>query len=89
MGKKARLGLYLEDEEIKRRIKTAAAKKGVSTTTYCTEAIKERLVKEGEMSDDAIGNKRALLLARMDDLRQQIGPIGMSTSELIEEGRRR
>jgi hypothetical protein len=89
MGKKARLGLYLEDEETKRRIKIAAARKGVSTTTYCTEAIKERLMKDGEMSDDATGNKRALLLARMDDLRQQIGPIGMSTSELVKEGRRR
>jgi len=86
--KKARLGLYLEDEEIRRQIKVAAAKRGMSTTAYCAQAIKERLVKDGEISDRADGNKKALL-ARMDKLRQEIGRIGMPTAELVEEGRRR
>lgn len=88
MVKKARLGLYLEDEEIKRQIKIAAARKGISTTAYCAEAIKERLVREGEISDKTNGKKKALL-ARMNELRQQIGPVGMRTAELVREGRRR
>jgi hypothetical protein len=86
--KKARLGLYLEDEVIRRQIKVAAAKRGMSSTAYCAQAIKERLVKDGEISDKADGNKKALL-ARMDRLRQEIGPVGMPTAELVEEGRRR
>lgn len=88
MTKKARLGLYLEDEAVRRQIKTAAAKRGMSTTAYCAQAIKERLVRDGEISDEADGNKKALL-ARMDRLRQEIGPIGMLIAELVEEGRRR
>ena len=86
--KKARLGLYLEDEIIRRQIKVAAAKRGMSSTAYCAQAIKERLVRDGEITDRADGNKK-VLLARMDKLRQEIGHVGMSAAELIEEGRRR
>jgi hypothetical protein len=39
MTKKARLGLYLEDEEIKKQINVAAARKSISTTAYYAEAI--------------------------------------------------
>ena len=88
MTKKARLGLYLEDEAIRRQIKVAAAKRGMSSTAYCAQAIKERLVSDGEITDKADGNKKALL-ARMDRLRQEIGHVGMPAAELIEEGRRR
>jgi hypothetical protein len=86
--KRARLGLYLEDETIRRQIKIAAAKRGMSTTAYCTQAIKERLVRDGEISDKVDGNKRALL-ARIDRLRRDIGPAGMPAAGLVEEGRRR
>jgi len=88
VNKKARLGLYLEDEAIRRQIKVAAAKRGLSTTAYCAQAIKERLVKDGEITDKPDGNKKALL-ARMDRLRRDIGPVGMLTAELVEAGRRR
>ena len=86
--KKARLGLYLEDEAIRRQIKIAAAKRGMSTTAYCAQAIRERLVRDGEISDKIDGNKKALL-ARMDRLRRDIGPVGIPAAELVEEGRRR
>ena len=88
MTRKARLGLYLEDEEIKKQIKIAAARRGISTTVYCAQAIRERLQKDGEMSDK-VGRDRLALLSRMDKLRQEIGPIGTNTAELVEEGRRR
>jgi hypothetical protein len=86
--KKVRLGLYLEDEAIRRQIKVAAAKRGISTTAYCVQAIKECLVRDGEIIDKTDGNKKALL-ARIDKLRQDIGPIGKPAAELVEEGRRR
>lgn len=86
--KKARLGLYLEDEAIRRQIKVAAAKRGMSSTAYCAQAIKERLVRDGEITDKADGNKEALL-AQMDRLRQDIGRVGLPAAELVKEGRRR
>lgn len=89
MTKKARLGLYLEDEEIKRQIKVAAAKRGMTATDYCARAIEERLMRDGERSTKNQAQDKVALLSRMDKLRQEIGPIGMSTAELVEQGRRR
>jgi hypothetical protein len=86
--KKTRLGLYLDDEVMRRQIKVAAAKRGMSTTAYCTQAIKERLIRDGEINDKNDGNRKALL-ARMNRLRKEIGSVGKSTAELVEEGRRR
>jgi len=88
MTRKARLGLYLEDEKIKKQIKIAAARRGISVTAYCAGAIKERLRRDGEDIDEADQEKLALL-ARMDNLRLEIGPVGLTAAELIEEGRRR
>ena len=89
MTKKARLGLYLEDEEVKKQIKVAAAKRGITATDYCAQAIEERLIRDGERSAKDRGKDEVALLSRMDKLRQEIGPIGISTAELVEEGRRR
>jgi hypothetical protein len=89
VGKKARLGLYLEDEEIKKQIKVAAAKRGMTATDYCAQAIEERLMKDGERKTQNKGHEKAAFLSRMDKLRQEIGPIGALTAELVEEGRRR
>jgi hypothetical protein len=88
MSRKARLGLYLEDDEIKKQIKIAAARRGISTTAYCAEAIRERLEKDGEIGHKATKDKLTLL-ARMDNLRREIGHVGMTTAELVAEGRRR
>jgi hypothetical protein len=86
--RKARLGLYLDGEVTRRQIKVAAAKRGMSTTAYCTQAIKERLVRDGEIVDKADANKKALV-ARMDRLREEIGFVGMPAAELVKGGRRR
>lgn len=88
MTKKARLGLYLEDEIVRRQIKVAAAKRGMSTSAYCTQAIQERLVRDGEIIGKADGDRKALL-ARIDRLRQEIGPVGVPAAELAKAGRRR
>ncbi len=88
MTRKARLGLYLEDEMLRRQIKVAAAKRGMSATAYCAQAIKERLMRDGEIVDKATENKK-VLLAQMEKLRQEIGLIGMPTAELVKAGRRK
>jgi hypothetical protein len=89
VANKARLGLYLEDEELKRQIKVAAARRGVTVTNYCARAIEERLIRDGERGVADQDKNRIALLSRIDKLRQEIGPIGMSTAELVEQGRRR
>lgn len=89
MATKARLGLYLEGEEIKRQIKVAAARRGMTATDYCARAIEERLIKDGERRAEGGGKNKISFLSRMDELRQEIGPIGVPTAELVEQGRRR
>ena len=90
MTTRARLGLYLEDEDMKKQIKLAAAKRGVTLTDYCAEAIEERLVRDGERRPDQRRSKdRGTLLTEMDRLRKVIGPIDVTTSELVDLGRRR
>ena len=94
MGSKARLGLYLEDEEFKRQVKVAAAKRGLTVTEYCAEAIEERLIRDGERSAAAsksanVDREKQALLEHMDALKREIGPVGAPASELVDEGRRR
>ena len=86
MVKKSRLGLYLEDEEIKTQVKIAAARRGLSATAYCAQAIEQRLRIDGETSRDA---DRRVILSRVDRFRKEVGHVGITTAELVEEGRRR
>ena len=67
MGKKARLGLFFETTEIRRLILTAAARQGMSPTAYCTRAIEERLIRDGEMGDP---DERAAFLTKMEEIRK-------------------
>jgi len=89
MATRARLGLYLKNEEIKRQIKVAAAKRGMTATDYCARAIEERLVRDGERDTNNEVQDKLAFLSGMDKLRREIGPIGMPTAELVEEGRRK
>lgn len=92
-GKRARLSLYLKDDALRRQIKVAAAKRDMSVTDYCTKAIEQQLIRDGEVSlgkaPPLTREDKLSLSNRMDRLREEIGPIGISVSELIKEGRRR
>jgi hypothetical protein len=46
------------------------------------------LQRDGEMSDK-VSKDRLALLSRMDNLRREIGHVGTTTADLVEEGRRR
>jgi len=43
---------------------------------------------EGRKASE-VSKEKLALLAKMDELRQRIGPIGINVTELIKEGRRR
>jgi hypothetical protein len=61
----------------------------MTATDYCARAIEERLIKDGERKAEGGSKNKMSLLSRMDELRQEIGLIGIPTAELVEEGRRR
>lgn len=93
-AKRPRLNIYLADEETRRQIRVAAAKRDLSITEYCARAIEEQLVSDGERPPNRgaiykTPREKLELLARMDERRQRIGPIGTSVTELVTEGRRR
>jgi len=94
--KRARLSLYLPGEKISRQIKVAAAKRGMSISNYCVEAIEERLIRDGELSVHDTQFAQALpgeyqrsLIKGMDSLREEIGTVDIPVTELIKEGRKR
>ena len=93
MEKRARLSLYLRDDKLRIQIKVAAAKRGLSISDYCMQAIERQLLQDGEVSVRDVyvssENHRSSLIARMDRLRGEIGPIDMPVTDLIKEGRRR
>lgn len=91
LQKRRRLNIYLDDPEIKRQIKMAAAKRDVSISEYCLWALKRQLIKDGERipQENEIHKIREVVSTAMDHLRKEIGPIDIPVTELIKEGRRR
>lgn len=84
-----RLNIYLDGPDLREKIRIAAARRGVTLSAYCLEAIRHRLAEDGLLpASEAKIEARAAAQA-LDRLRSQIGPIGMPVRDLIAEGRRR
>lgn len=83
----SRLNIYLDEPELRRAIKIAAANEGVTLSAYCLKAVRSRLVEDGFLAGSS--DRQAEAARGMDRLRRQIGPIGTPVRELIHEGRRR
>jgi hypothetical protein len=86
MGKKPRLGLYYENELIRKRIEYASARRGISTTAYCTKAVEECLVRDGELGTP---EERKQFIEEMDKQREGLGPLGIPTTEVTRDPKRR
>lgn len=68
-----------------------AAQKGMSVSAYCLQAIRQQLAKDeatGPSSEEKL-TEAAKAARRLDELREELGPIGIPVTELIAEGRRR
>jgi hypothetical protein len=88
-GSYSRLAIRLDDPGLRTRVKAAAARRGMTMSAYCLEAIRQRIAAEALAIPSAEEFERRLAASRsMDDLRARIGPIGVRVSELVREGRR-
>ena len=83
-----RVNIYLDDPALKREIKVAAARQGVSLSAYCVEAIQEKLSTTRSVGIVESELEQRDAAAALDRLRAEIGPVGISVRELIDEGRR-
>ena len=93
-----RVNIYLNDPELRHRIKVAASLRGQSISAYCLDAIRDHLaadeaeIIEGASSesngDAARQTARKMAAKSLKRLRREIGPVGVPVSELIAEGRR-
>jgi hypothetical protein len=86
MGKRPRLGLYYENEFIKKKIEYAAMRRGISTTAYCTRAVEECLVRDGELGTP---EERKEYIEETEKQRENLGPIGIPTAEVTKDPKRR
>lgn len=83
-----KISIYLENLELRRRLKVAAAKRDVTISAFCEEAIRAKLQKEeiSEALDIEVARRAA---SRLDERRNKLGPFDVQTWELVNEGRRR
>lgn len=93
-GKKTdpvRLNIYIHDAGIRRQIKTVAAKKEVSISEYCLQAITQQLIKENEMDDErkTTSLKEAVEKAYQFQRKAFKGKVfTVSSADLIRESRK-
>ncbi|MBS3886060.1 MAG: hypothetical protein KGZ56_03295 [Dethiobacter sp.] len=83
---KQKISIYLDDPELRRRLKVAAAMRDISISAFCEEAIREKLQKE-EVNTALEAARRAA--RRLDEKRDKLGSLDVQTWELVKEGRRR
>jgi len=85
-----RLNIYIHDPGIRRQIKAVAARKDLSISEYCLQAITDHLIKEEETSVEREGNplKTAVDKARRFQKKTFGGKVfAVSSSDLIREAR--
>lgn len=81
-----KLSVYLDDPTLREKVKNAAARHGVSISTYVLQALRDRLARDEVLLEEINPQEAAKSL---DALRTQIGPIGIPVHILVEEGRYR
>jgi hypothetical protein len=82
------VNIYLDDSDLKREIKIAAANRGVTLSAYCVDAIRQKLDRDRSVETEGSDRRRRDVAEAADRLRAEIGPVGIPVRELIDEGRR-
>jgi len=84
-----RLNIYLDEPELREKIKIAAAREGVNLSSYCLQAVRRRLAEEGYLPASGVSEGPRAAAQALDRLRRKVGPIGIKARDLVAEGRRR
>jgi predicted DNA-binding protein len=77
-----RINIYLDDPELRVKVKIAAARKGMTVSAYCLEVIRHRLNEEEEISQTQ-NTKSSLNItpketaAKLRRLQKETGPTGI------------
>ena len=84
-SKQARLNIYLDSAEMRRRIKMRAAEEDISISEYCRRVLTAHLSEEGEGNHSV---KRAVRQARLFQTKTLGGKtFRVSSADLIREAR--
>lgn len=87
----SRINIYLDDPDLRTQVKIAAARRGITISAFCVEAIR-RSLEEVSSEDEAVQRETAesprSAAQALDKLRRSVGRIGVPVSELIAEGRK-
>jgi len=83
-----RLNIYVDRSDLREAVKIAAARRGVTLSAYCLQAIRHRLMEEGYLPGQEREASQQQAARALDSLRAKIGPIGVPVSDLVAEGRR-
>ena len=82
-----RLNIYLDDPQLREGVKIAAARRGLTLSAYCVLALRQSLSQDGLMPHPP--ETQSAAAQALDSYRQKLGPLGISVTDLISEGRRR
>ena len=80
-----KVSIYLGDPELRWRLKLAVAKRDTTISAFCEEAIREKLARE----ESGVTGTAWAAARRLDDRRSRLGPVEISTADLVKEGRYR
>ncbi len=86
-----RLNIYLDDPHLQEYIKIAAARRQLSLSAYCLQAIRQQLAEDGILhaQPEEERTKAQAAAISLDHLRGTVGPVGIPVSQLIAEGHHR
>ncbi|MEW6182138.1 MAG: hypothetical protein AB1500_03030 [Bacillota bacterium] len=80
-----KVSIYLSNPELRRRLKLAAARGDTTISSFCEEAIREKLAQE----ESAVSVTARAVDRRLDTRRARLGPVKINTADLVKEGRYR
>jgi len=81
-----KISIYLDDPELRRRLKVAAAQHDISISAFCEEAIRAKLQ---NVEVNAVLKAARRAARRLDEKRNKLGSLDIQTWELVKDGRRR
>ena len=84
-----RLNIYMDDAELRTAVRIEAARRGITVSAFCVQAIRRYLAEAGAPTASPGVLTPTGAAAALDEIRGRIGPLGVPVAELVAEGRYR